>query len=55
VDTLKGHSGEVLSVKFSANEQFLLSCGADMEVLLWSMLTKSVSRRLLGHADAVYW
>ena len=54
VRVLRGHSNEVMSVRYSGTEQFLVSAGADAEVLVWSMLTLSVVRRLLGHIDVIY-
>ena len=44
----------VFSVRFSSSEQFLVSAGADCEILVWSLLSLSVVRRLLGHSDVVY-
>jgi WD40 repeat protein len=54
VRSLRGHSNEVMSVRYSGSEQFLVSAGADSEILVWSLLTLSVVRRLLGHIDVVY-
>lgn len=51
---LKGHSNEVLALKYSQSEQFLVSAGADSAILIWSLLTYSVNRKLLGHVDVVY-
>lgn len=52
--SLKGHSNEVFSVRYSGTEQFLVSSGADAEILVWSMLTQTLNRRLLGHVDCIY-
>lgn len=54
VRSLKGHSNEVFSVRYSGTEQFLVSAGADAEILIWSMLTQTLNRRLLGHVDCIY-
>ena len=42
------------SLRYSGTEQFLVSSGADAEILIWSMLTQTLSRRLLGHVDCIY-
>jgi WD40 repeat protein len=54
VRSLKGHSSEVFAVRYSSTEQFLVSAGADAEILIWSMLTQTLNRRLLGHVDCIY-
>ncbi|KAJ1439187.1 WD40-repeat-containing domain protein, partial [Ochromonadaceae sp. CCMP2298] len=46
VRSLAGHKSEVFS--------FLLSAGADTEILIWSMLTQTLNRRMLGHTDVIY-
>ncbi len=52
--SLKGHSSEVFCLRFSGTEQFLLSAGADAEIIIWSLLTQTISRRLYGHVDVIY-
>jgi hypothetical protein len=66
----------VFSVRYSNSEQFLVSTGADSQILgtscflmyvlpyvcmyvcmyvvVWSMLSLTIVRRLLGHSDVVY-
>lgn len=55
VRSMKGHKGEVRSVQYTTNEQFLVSCGADTQILIWSLLTQTVQRVLKGHVDVVNW
>ena len=55
VRSLKGHGNcEVLSLRYSDTGQFLLSAGADAEIIVWSLLTQTISRRLYGHVDVIY-
>jgi WD40 repeat protein len=51
---LVGHTGAVLSLRYTSTEQFLVSGGSDAQIFIWSLLTKSVQRILRGHIDLVY-
>ena len=49
----KCHVGEVLSLAYSRDELYLVSAGADSQILVWDMMTNRVTRWLRGHADMV--
>ena len=51
---LAGHTAAVLSLQYTSTEQFLVSAGADAQIMIWSLLTKSVQRTLRGHVDVIY-
>ncbi|MEA3452405.1 MAG: hypothetical protein U9Q83_10955, partial [Bacteroidota bacterium] len=48
-----GHSASILALKFTHNNQYLISCGADNKVILWDMATMKQMRLLSGHTDKV--
>ena len=47
--TLKGHTGSVTSVAFSASGDLLASASADMSAKLWDMATFACTKTLRGH------
>ncbi|MGK7918660.1 MAG: protein kinase [Trichodesmium sp.] len=51
--TLKGHSGAVYSVAFSANGQILVSGGADKTIKLWDVFTGELLNSFKGHTRDV--
>jgi tetratricopeptide (TPR) repeat protein len=53
IHTLKGHTGEVLSVAFSPIGNMLVSGSADTTVRIWNADTGELRSTLSGHQDAV--
>ena len=51
--TPTGHSGKILTTKFSPNGQVLASGSSDCMVKLWSVATGALLRTLLGHQDQI--
>lgn len=54
VRSLHGHDGSVFAVQYASSEQFLVSAGGDKQIIIWSMLTQTIQRRLKGHVDIIY-
>jgi WD40 repeat protein len=50
---LHGHEKEVNALRFTASEQFLISAGGDAQIIIWSLLTQSIQRRMRGHVDII--
>ncbi|MCF7809430.1 WD40 repeat domain-containing protein [bacterium] len=48
-----GHSGAVLSVDFSPDGQYLISCGTDNSIKLWIVETGRELRTFIGHSQDV--
>lgn len=53
VRSLVGHDAEVIALKFTSSEQFLISAGGDAQIIIWSLLTQTIQRRLRGHVDVI--
>lgn len=55
IRVLKGHSGSVLSVNLSSDEEYLVSGGnfADPSVRVWDLSTGEQTQLLTGHTDEV--
>ena len=53
VRVLRGHGGEVCSLKYSSDELFLVSASGDGEIFLWDMTSNNVFKKLRGHIDVV--
>jgi WD40 repeat protein len=53
VRALKGHKDEVTAVRYTVDELYLVSAGADMEILIWDLTSCEVIRRLQGHSDII--
>eukprot|EP01126_Amoeba_proteus_P003126 TRINITY_DN11022_c0_g1_i8.p1 TRINITY_DN11022_c0_g1~~TRINITY_DN11022_c0_g1_i8.p1 ORF type:complete len:239 (-),score=37.98 TRINITY_DN11022_c0_g1_i8:628-1344(-) len=51
---LLSHSGPIYGLSFSPDSQFLLSCGQDTTVRLWSMATKTNLVCYRGHCSPVW-
>ncbi|XHX79991.1 MAG: NB-ARC domain-containing protein [Stenomitos frigidus ULC029] len=52
--TLRGHTGRVMSVAFSPNEQLLASAGTDGTVRLWNPHTGQCLKTLHGHTSWIW-
>ncbi len=55
VRSLKGHTGEVICVRYSNDELFLVSSGSEGSVLVWDLVSDAILRTLRGHCDVVCW
>jgi WD40 repeat protein len=53
VNTLKGHTGEVLCLAFSSDSNLLVSGGADNTVRVWKPTTGQIRVTLNGHRGSV--
>lgn len=53
VKTFKGHAAEVLCVRYSSNELFLISAGSEGAIFVWDLISSQIIRRLRGHADII--
>ena len=53
VRSLKGHEAEVTAVRYSADQLYLVSSGADLTLIVWDLSSCAVIRRLRGHSDIV--
>ena len=47
--TLKGHSNEIFWCCWSPNAKLLASAGIGKSIMVWDMVTYSLSRTLTGH------
>ncbi|AFY46334.1 WD40 repeat-containing protein [Nostoc sp. PCC 7524] len=54
VNTLKGHSGEVISVAYSPDGKYLASVSDDNTIKIWESSTGKAVQTLQGHSSAVY-
>ena len=48
-----GHSATITDVKFTPNDQYLISCGADNKVIIWDMVSFMQMKLLVGHTATV--
>jgi WD40 repeat protein len=48
-----GHDTEVTGVRYSNDELYLVSTGADMKIVIWDTTTNLIFKRLLGHIDVI--
>lgn len=54
VRSLHGHGNQaVMSLAYTATEQFLISAGADRTIIIWSLLTQTIQRTMRGHVDVI--
>lgn len=50
---MQGHRGDVTSLQYSSDELFLVSAGADSEIIIWDMTNHLILRRFHGHHDII--
>lgn len=51
IATLSGHTGNILSVKYSFNGQLIATASDDDTAKIWSASTGNLQRTLIGHTD----
>lgn len=50
---LKGHTDNIVSVRFSPNGRYIVSGGVDKTIILWDAITGDIIRQKIDHGDYV--
>lgn len=48
-----GHMGDVYCCRWFPSVKVVLSCGADLKINIWSVVTGECAKTLVGHTRAV--
>ncbi|MBN2891532.1 MAG: caspase family protein [Bacteroidales bacterium] len=48
-----GHSATITDIKFTPDDKYLVSCGADNKIIIWDMTTFMQMKLLVGHTATV--
>lgn len=51
---MRGHRGKIYTMIFSACGRFLISGGADKNVMIWDMAHGNLVAKLVAHRDTIY-
>ena len=54
IQTLEGHTGDVMALCLDAEEKFLFSGSRDKKIIMWNMENYEKMKTFDGHTDWVY-